>query len=642
MAVPAPSNLAPRVIRFGVFEVDLRASELRKNGIRAKLEGQPFQILALLLARPGELVTREELKQKLWPTDTFVDFEHSINTAVKRLREALGDSAETPRFIETLPRRGYRFIYPIDGSSASAEVSLPSARWRLHAAAGLGLLAVLAALVASNVGGLRDRLLVGSVAGRVTSIAVLPLKNLSNDPEQDYFAEGMTEMLITELGKLSALQVKSHQSVIQYRDSNKSAPEIARELNVDALLEGTVSRSGNKLRITTNFILAEPEQHLLSEIYEDDLADIFSVQAKVARDVANRIQVKLTPQQQARLASSQPASPAANEAYLQGLYHQRKGTQAERLKAKELYDKAIQIDPSFALAYAQEAILFAHGGLASAGGSLDARALTRQLAAKALELDDSLAEAHAALAWSELTDWDWKGAESEFKRAIELNPSYPTARTWYAQFLGGQRRFTEAFDQAQAVLRLDPASPDHVLHAVIPYWEGGRIDEAMAHWQKIVDLEPNYHWAHNFLGRAYIKKGRYQEAIAELEKSLAIGGGNDAADLGVLAHAYAKAGRKEDALKIIRELEGRAAKRQRPMPYPLAIAYTGLGDKEKAFARLEMGYEQRGGALFAVNSEPLLEDLREDPRFQDLMRRIGLPLESISPPSASANKVSSK
>jgi TolB-like protein/DNA-binding winged helix-turn-helix (wHTH) protein len=315
MADESPER--PRIVRFGTFEADLGARELRKGGVRIKLQGQPFEVLAMLLERPGEVVPREELRQRLWSTDTFVDFDAGVNTAINRLREALGDSAENARFIETVPRRGYRFIAHVEAEGsrlrlsngaaskpASSEVKqtavstparIPGKRLMVLA---LGLAALVVLLAALSLTGVRERLFKRSSAPRIESLAVLPLANLSGDPGQDFFADGMTEDLITDLGKIGALRVISRTSVVQYKGTKKPLPEIARELNVDALVEGTVARSGNHLRITASLLQASPEKHLWADSYESDAGDILTLQGQVARAVAHEIQVKLTPEEQ--------------------------------------------------------------------------------------------------------------------------------------------------------------------------------------------------------------------------------------------------------------------------------------------------------------------------------------------------------
>jgi len=628
----APQVQAGRVLQFGAFEVDLRAGELRKSGARIKLQEQPFQILIMLLERPGDVLTREELRQKLWPADTFVDFDNGLNTAIKKLRDTLGDSADSPRFIETLPRRGYRFIYPVNGAGAPAEgQALPMPWWRQPWATGLLVLTVLfAALLGTNVGGLRDRITGRASLGPIASVAVLPCKNLTGDPEQEFLADGLTDVLTTHLAQVKSLTVPSVTSSMYFKGEHKKLSEIARELNVQAMVEPSVQRSRDRLLVNFQLIHAPTDRHLWAKSYEVDPKNVQALLPAVAREILEAMNAQVTLEEKSRLSSSRETTPEANEAYLRGRYHFTKGTDADRAKAHEYFEKAIEKDPNFALAYASLAVLRAHGGFFRAGaGPLEAHTQTREWARRALELDDTLAEAHAALAWIEMTDWNWMGAEEEFRRAIELNPNLPVARTWYAQFLSCIRRFEESLAQAEIARRLDPVSPDTSVHSAEPYLNAGRVDEAIESYRKVLELEPNYHIAHHNLARAYIEKKMYQQAIEELEKAMALGG-RDPLSLGVLAHAYGKAGRRQEALKLVNELL-HPSKGERVPLRALAIAYSGLGDKDKAFAVLETAFERKGGALFELNSQPLYAPLRSDPRFSDLARRIGLPPESLPP-----------
>jgi len=636
------SPVSPQV-EFGPFRADLQTGELWANGKRIKLEGQPFQLLALLLEKPGQLVTRDEFQQKLWPADTFVDFEHSINTAIKRLREVLGDSAESPRFIETLPRRGYRFIYPVNGARAPAEVQvLPMAWWRRRWAAGvLAFTALLAVALAANVGGLRDRIMGRTSLGPITSVAVLPCKNLTGDPAQEFLADGLTDVLTTQLAQVRSLTVPSVTSAMYFKGERKRLSEIARELRVQAMVEPSVQRSRDRLLVNVQLIHAPTDRHLWAKSYEVDPKNVQALLPAIAREILEAMNVQVTLEEKSRLSSSRETTPEANEAYLRGRYHFRKGTDADRAKAHEYFEKAIEKDPNFALAYANLAVLRAHGGFFRAGaGPLEARTQTRQWAQKAVDLDGTLAEPHTALAWIEMMDWNWMGAEQEFRRAIELNPNYPVARTWYAQFLSYMRRFEESLAQAEIARRLDPVSPDTSVHCAESYLNAGRVDEAIESYQKVLELEPNYYVVHHSLARAYIEKGMHQQAIEELEKAMALGG-REPLSLGVLAYAYARAGRRQEALKLVTELLHRSNSEHMPPLRPLAIAYSGLGDKDKAFACLETAYQRRSGALFELNSQPLYAALRADPRFSDLARRIGLPPESL-PPVAGAPKDRSK
>src|SRR5467141_374055 len=420
----APQVQASRVLQFGAFEVDLRTGSLRKSGARIKLQEQPFQILAMLLEKPGDMVTREELRQKLWPADTFVDFDNGLNTAIKKLRDTLGDSADSPRFIETLPKRGYRFIYPVNGARAPAEVqALRMAWWRQPWAAGLlGFTALLAAALAANVGSLRDRITGRTGVGPIASVAVLPCKNLTGDPEQEFLADGLTDVLTTYLAQVKSLTVPSVTSAMYFKGERKRLSEIARELRVQAMVEPSVQRAGDRLLVNLQLIHAPTDRHLWAKSYEVDPKNVQALLPSVAREILEAMKVQVTIEEKSRLSSSRETTPEANEAYLRGRYHYGRGTDADRAKAHEYFEKAIEKDPNFALAYASLAVLRAHGGFFRAGaGPLEAHTQTREWAQKALELDDTLAEAHTALAWIEMTDWHWMGAEQEFRRAIELN-----------------------------------------------------------------------------------------------------------------------------------------------------------------------------------------------------------------------------
>ncbi len=506
------------------------------------------------------------------------------------------------------------------------ETATAGQRWRVvwWAVAGLVLLGVGLGL---NVVGVRDRLLGRPLAGEITSIAVLPLKNLSGDPAQDYFADGMTEALITELGKISTLQVISHQSVLGYRQTGKPAPQIARELKVNALLEGAVLRSGDRVRITANLVQAVPERHLWAESYEFNQRDVLAIQGEVARNIASRIRVKLTPQEQARLMSSRPVDPDAYEAYLLGrAYFYKMATPTNSIRAKEYFEKAIEKDPGYAPAYASLAELYARTPRGPATRDpRDRRLQARQWAEKALNLDDALAQAHTALARVTQQEWDWAGAEREYRRAIEFNPSYPLARIWYAQYLCAFQRFEEAVAQAKRAQQLDPVSPFVNTWAGAAYLYAGRAEEAMASMQKALELDSSYSDARLVLARAYLMQGMYQQAIAELQQALVISE-REPLVLGALANVYARASQREEALKLLGELKRiEAEERGYVSRFGIIWAYAGLGDKEQAFAWLERAFEERRDRIVWLNVDVLLEPLRSDPRFNDLVRRVGLP-----------------
>lgn len=478
-----------------------------------------------------------------------------------------------------------------------------------------------------NVGGVRDRLLDRSAAGEVTSIAVLPLKNLSGDPARDYFVDGMTEALITELGKISSLQVLSYQTMIGYRQTTKPLPDIARELKVNVLLEGAVLRFGDRVRITANLVQVAPERHLWAESYEFDDREVLAFQAEVALHVAKQIRVKLTPQDQARLATSRRVDPEAYEAYLLGrAYFNNTPTPENSMRAKEHFEKAIEKDPDYAPAYASLAELYTRTGGRGpwTRGPADARRQVREWAERALKLDDTLAETHTALAIVAQQELKWADTEREFRRAIELNSSYPQARIWYALYLYAMERFEEAVAQAKRAQQLDPVSPFVNTWAGAAYFFAGRVEDAMASWQKALELDPSYADASLVLARTYLTLGKTEQAITELQNALTF---NDEEPqvLGALAHMYARAGKRDKALKLVDELKRIQAERGSIPTFSFVWAYAGLGDKDQAFFWLERSYQERRGRIAWLNVDPLLDPLRSDPRFHDLLRRVGLP-----------------
>ena len=612
-----------RLFSFEDVEFDARALELRKRGVKIRLEGQPLRILALLVERPGELVSREELRKELWPGQTIVDFEQSINAAMKRLREALGDSAQTPRYIETLPRRGYRFIQPVKSVEQLLAPQPKARRYAWHAAF-LTLALVVVGLFAIDAFGLRERLLNLSNGRASIALAVLPLKNLSGDPSQDYYADGISEALITELGKIARLQVLSFQSMSRYRQTQKPLPEIARELEVDALLEGSVVRSGDRVRVTVKLFQAAPERQLLSESFEFEARDVLAVQAEVARDVATRARIRLTPQEQSRLATARRVDPEAYEAYLLGrAYFMRYGPGIP-LKAKAHFEKSIAKDPTFAPALASLAELYAGRLFAF---PVTVRVEARQLAEKALALDDSLAGAHGALGRVAQQEWDWAGADRAYRRAIDANPNYPVVRAWYAAYLYGVERFDEAVEQAERAQRLDPTSSFVNTLAGSAYLYAGHVDKARATWQRVIDLDPMYALASFSMSGSYLTDRNYDQAIAVLEKALTYTP-KEPFLLGTLAHAYARVGRREEALRLTRDLVRREASGEIQDPISIIFAYAGLQEYDKAFALLEKQAAERRGRMLWIRADPRVEPLFGDPRFQEIIRRMNLPSKS--------------
>ncbi len=622
---------AHKVLRFEDYDVDLSAGQVHKRGVRILLREQSFQVLAALLEHHGEVVTREELRQRLWPDDVFVDFDNNLNAAIARLREALCDSADHPHFIETLPKHGYRFIAdvwerePERLATVSTVVAAgrhrPTGRgWIVGAA--LGAAALLVALLVLNVGGLRHRLVSRAEPPRIESLAVLPLANFSGDPEQEYFADGMTEALITELSKISALKVISRISVMHYKKTDKTAPQIARELNVDGLVEGSITREGDQVRISVQLIHGPSDKHLWAETYQREMGGILALQSEVAQAIAKEVRISLTPAEHTRLARARLVDPEAYEAYLRGRHHLDTRTRGGLQKALEHFETAIRIDPNYALAYTGLAdtyfILGDHKFLAPDESFPKARAAAQ----KALELDESLAEAHAAMAVIlHAYDWDWLGGEREINRAIQLNPGYASARHSRALFLSQMGRHTEALAEIEKARSLDPLS--HRINANI----GGVVlyvarqnERAIPELQKALELFPDDPTVHLFLGAVLSAVGRHDEAIAQIRRSLALQA-HPGASL-ELARTFARAGKRQEAKRII---EGVLKARDEYVPpLVLAAAYAALGEKDQAFAWLEKGYAERDSDMEWLRVAPAFDPLRSDPRFAALLRKMNL------------------
>ena len=631
-------------LRFGVFELDLRAGELRKHGLRVRLQEQPFQVLAVLLEHPGDVVTREELQKKLWPADTFVDFDHGLNKAVNKIREALGDSAESPRFVETVARRGYRFLAEVKVADAAPVRSPELATQRPSAAEARnrrplgGELAVLKHPLPSLVWKISVFVLLAVVAFLATwklhswnrpspvirSLAVLPLESLSSDASQDYFADGMTDELIADLGQISALRVISRTSVMGYKHARKPLPQIARELNVDAVVEGTVLRSGDQVRITAQLIDASSDKHLWSQSYEGELRDTLALQSKVARAIADQIRIELNPQEQAALKSVKVVNPEAYESYLKGRFFWNKRT-AEGLKvALAYFNQAIEEDPKYAQAYSGLADTYALLGDWQYAVMTPKEALPKAKAAaiKALELDSALGEAHNSLAFClDAFDWDLDSAGKEFRRAIELNPGYATAHHWYAWHLSLLGRYDEAIVEMRKAENLDPLSliinADLAELLVIAH----SYDESILQSRKTIEMDPNFALAHNQLAQAYLQKHMPEEAVPELQKAVQLSGGSPTC-VGSLARAYAASGKRGEAVKLLKDLKKRSSPSYSDAS-EIAAIYASLGDSDQAMDWLERAYEERFNP--AVLLRPGYDPLRSDPRFQDLLRRVGLP-----------------
>jgi TolB-like protein/DNA-binding winged helix-turn-helix (wHTH) protein/Tfp pilus assembly protein PilF len=627
------------VVQFGTYEIALQSGELRKAGVRIRVQQQPLKLLEVLLEHPGEVVTREELRSRIWPNESFGDFDQAVNVAIAKLRGALGDSADNPRYIETLPRRGYRFIAEVavvnrptnrlehppevafsdTEKSAQIEVAgrmrrpgnLPWHAWKTLGAAMALVLLVLMVWIFFW----RSRQPANlSSSSPVRSLAVLPLENLSSD-SQDYFADGMTDELITDLAQISALRVISRTSVMPFKGVRKPLPQIARELNVDAVVEGTVLRSDKQVRITAQLIRAPADKHLWAESYEGDVRDTLALQKKVARAIAEQIRIKVTPQEETVLHSVKVVNPEAYENYLKGRYFWNKRTADGMKRAIYYFDQAIESDPGYASP---------HAGLADIYQLSDRPQLAREEVQKALDLDEQLAEAHnsrASLLY--LFNRDWEGADRELKRALELDHNYAPAHHWYSMYLALQGLKEDALVEAAKAYELDPLSAVAGANLAKILEEAGQADRAIEQARKTLDLVPDSAVTHAVLGLGYQNKRMYPEAIAEYKRALRLGG-SPAEMRGLLGNAYAASGDRTDAEKIIPELESLWPEQARAA-LDLAVVFSGLGDKENALYWLEKAQEKNVSDLIGIGKDSRFAELRSDRRFQALVQRVGVP-----------------
>jgi TolB-like protein/DNA-binding winged helix-turn-helix (wHTH) protein/Tfp pilus assembly protein PilF len=631
-------------VRFGIFEADLHTGELTKRGARIRLQQQPFQVLGVLLARPGELVTRDELQAKLWTADTFVDFDHGLNKAINKIREALGDSADSPRFVETVARRGYRFIGDVEtveiealspattaaspgGDPLTADDREPRVAAEQAGASGRNWRRTMT--IAGCSLALASVLLVGwlvrarGASPAIRSVAVLPLENLSGDASQEYFADGMTDQLIATLGQISALRVISRTSVMGYKGARKPLPQIARELNVDAVIEGTITRAGGRVRITAQLIEGALDKHVWARSYDGELRDTLALQSQVARAIAEEIRVNIQPQEQAALKNVKAVNPEAYEAYLKGRYFWNRRTADGLNKAKAYFDEAIAKAPDYAQAYSGLADTYALLGDWQYGvmASREALPAAKAAAIKALELDSGLGEAHTSLGFAlSGFDWDWAAAEKEFRRAIDLSPGYATAHHWYAWHLSLMGRHGEAIAEMRKARSLDPLSliinADLAEILLIAHF----YDESLQQSRRTIDIDPAFALAHNQLAEAYLQKHMRDDAIAEFQKAARLSEGSPICTAN-LARAYAAAGRSAEAGQLLTALKQRANPAYSNAT-EIAMVYAALGDKAQAMTWLERGYDERFNP--GVLLRPGFDSLRTDPGFQAMVRRVGL------------------
>jgi TolB-like protein/DNA-binding winged helix-turn-helix (wHTH) protein/Flp pilus assembly protein TadD len=652
-----PAASSSRKIRTGLFDIDLDSGQMHKNGRRLPLQEQPFRVLAMLLERPGEVVTRQELQARLWPSDTYVGFDEGLNTAIRKLRTAFGDSAANPRFIETLPRRGYRFIAPL--SAASTEISFegkdavvdPVPRqqdaqpaktpdnaafsaevrswpWKTVAAVTAALVLVVAVTA----------YLVGTHPSpgpqKRTMLAILPFQNLSNDPRQEYFSDGLTEETITDLGQLSPehLGVIARTSAMAYKHTDKTVSQIGRELGVDYILEGSVRREGGKARVSAQLIRVSDQTHLWAQNYDRDLQDLLDVQNDLGRAIAEQVRANLTPQRQIELSKKHMVNPEAYDLYLKGRFYWNQRTPDAIKESIGYFQQATDRDSNFALAYAGLADAYNISNIIGPVSPGDSFPQAKAAAMRAILLDPSLAEAHAALGMEKSHyEFDFPGAEKEFLKAIEVNPNSTYAHLFYSNcFLMPMGRQAQAIAENKRALELDPLSLPINNFMGMTYIFAADYGNAYRQFQHTIAMDPSFPLAHEYFAWLLTTTGRYEEAIKEHEKSEVLGGSSPeeaAAEAKMMLRAFESGGEKGFWQK---HLDLDLAAMKQPGSYvpssTLAAGYALAGENDKAFAWLDKAYDEREGqSLTLLKADPSFKNLRSDPRFSALLRKIGLP-----------------
>jgi TolB-like protein/DNA-binding winged helix-turn-helix (wHTH) protein len=625
------------VLSFGVFQVNVAARELRKHGVRIRLPGQPFCVLSILLEKPGQIVSREEMRDKLWDSDTFVDYERSLNSAIRKLRAVLGDSQESSRYIETVPRLGYRFIAPVEEIASSVDpsltvpvelepsaapkvVELPGRPWHLI----WGIPAILVALAGYFMWS-RTRVRPPPSNERLM-LAVLPFQNLTGDTAQDYLSDGLTEEMISQLGRLDPehLGVIARTSVMHYKHTTEQAGQIGRELGVQYVLEGSLRRESDRVRVTAQLVQMKDQTHVWSRQYDRELKSLLALQGEIAQETADEIMLTLGKQHKPWATDRKPASPSSYQAYdfyLKGRYFWNKRTKEGFQQAADYFQQSIAADQNYARAYAGLADTFALMSSWSYAPQLEAIPKARAAALRALRLDDSLAEAHSSLALiAENYDYDWQTAEKEYRRAIQLDPQYATAHQWYAECLSFQGRFPEALQESEQARQLDPLSLIIAAdHAAILYF-ARQYDRAIEQFRAVLAMEPNFARAHMVV-YPYVEKGMFPEAEAETGRWRH----SDGSPLWeVEAYVYGRWGKQQQAEQALAQWKRGSPGRPVVTTFVVLEAYVATGRKEEAFALLEKSYREHSNLVTSIKVEPALDPLRGDPRFQELLRRVGL------------------
>jgi TolB-like protein/DNA-binding winged helix-turn-helix (wHTH) protein/Tfp pilus assembly protein PilF len=623
-------NPAGTLARFGHFEFDSSSGELRKHRVKIKLHGQPVEILTLLLAQPGTIVTREELQRRLWPDNTFVDFESSLNAAVKRLRAALSDSPEKPKFVETLARRGYRFIAPVEmvednghfTQSVSSQVDIvptkwtPSRRKLVLAASGLGLVAALGLAIWLAVFRIKPDV--------IDSLAVLPFASDSTDSNAEYLSDGITESLINTLSQFPNLRVMARGTVFRYKGKDADPQKAGNDLHVHAVLSGRLQQHGDTLIILAELIDVRTGAQLWGGQFNRKLEDVLALQDDLSREIAEKLRRRLTGDEKQRLAKRYTEDAEAYRFYLMGRYYWNKRSPEGAQKAVNYFQQAIDKDPAYALAYAGLADAYTHFSFYNVAPPRVAMPRAKAAATKALEIDDHLAEAHVSLGYISFAyDWDWSAAGKHFEQALALNPTYTKAHNWYPFYLSSRGRSQEALAVAKSALDLDPASPAVSHNLAVQFYLARKFDQAIEQCQKTIEMDPNFAVAYQVLGQSYLARGMNREALPVLEKYSEVSrSGVDSVAL--LGYTHARLAERSQALQMLEQLK--AASKEHFVPsFFFALVYAGLEDKDQAFSWLEKGCEERYTRFAYLKLEALWDPLRSDPRFSDLIRRVGIP-----------------
>jgi TolB-like protein/DNA-binding winged helix-turn-helix (wHTH) protein/Tfp pilus assembly protein PilF len=627
------------VYEFGDFRLDCGRFELRRNGRSVRLERKPMELLILLAGRDGQLVTRIEIARHLWESEVFVDTEHGINTAIRKIRQVLADDPEQPRFVQTVTGMGYRFIAPLvrwepepeavpgtaqgsEGEGGDSSVPVPTvavvpiaARGRWVIWIGVGVVAALVILIVTVAVGHEargNRLLHRGGAPVMNSLAVLPLDNLSGDAGQDYYADGMTDELTTMLVKDSTLRVTSRTSVMQFKGVHRPLREIAHELGVDGILEGSIARSGNHVHMTIQLIQAPTDTHVWAESYDRDVSDAVSLPREAAETIAKRV----------NRVAAQPAvlrnvSPAAHDAYLHGRYLWFAGNNE---KAGEYFRKATELQPDYAQGWSGLSTYYGAGAIDGDLNPADSLAQQASTALKAVQLDGSLPEAHLAMCAAIFEgQWDWARADAECKRAIELDPEYAEAYHFRAKILAALNRHQEAIDVQKKATELDPFARTWAL--AYSYQLARQYDAALADARQHLESTPNDAGLHWILYETYRCKGMDKEASEELEAMLSLVGEKAAAES--VLQAYRRGGYRAVVLEQIGELKGRA-KDHYVSPVELAVLYAQLGRREEALSFLEEGYRQHSPLLLWVQDDPAFDFLHGEGRYRAVIKGVGL------------------